>query len=142
MKGISLLLLEHYFAKKKLKSSSFLKNLLQIRFRGKEVEWVVPFCYWKTFLIMPSESLCFSERETILMLFRNYNLTYKLQFRYVGLLVELSIFSNIACYYCFYYLDSFYKQCFSFGRGFFFFVSFFCKSNISIGHLMRLVLAS
>ena len=46
---------------------------------------------------------------------RGNNSIWKLQFRYVGLLVEVSIFSSIVCYYCFYYFFSFYKHCFSLG---------------------------
>ena len=46
------------------------------------------------------------------MLFGNSNLVLKLQFRCVGLLVKVSVFSGIGCYYCFYYSDSYYKHCF------------------------------
>ena len=47
------------------------------------------------------------------MLFGNNNLVWKLNLRYVGLLVELSIASSNACCCCFYYFDSFCKHCFS-----------------------------
>ena len=52
---------------------------------------------------MPNKLLYFTVYELIYTLFGNNNLIWKLQFRYVGLLVEVSIFSSIACYYCFYF---------------------------------------
>ena len=118
MRGISLLLLikEHYFAKKELKSSVFSCILLHIYFRGKEVEWVVPFYYLNTFLVMPNKLLYFSVYELVNMSFWNNNLIWTLQFRYVGFLAEISISSSTVCYYCFYYFDSFYKLCFSLGE--------------------------
>ena len=49
---------------------------------------------------------------------------WKLQFRYAGLLVEVSVSLSIACYYSFYYFDSFYEHCFfSWMRFFVFFVN-------------------
>ena len=118
MRGISLLLLikEHYFAKKELKVQFFSWNLLITYFRGKEVEWVIPFYYPNTFLIMPNKLLYFSVYELVNLSFWNNNLICTLQFRDVGFLVEISISSSIVCYYCFYYFDSFYKLCFSLGE--------------------------
>ena len=65
--GSSLLLLikEHCFAKKELKSSAFFWNLLHTHFPGKEVEWEVYFYYWKTFLIMSNKILYFFVYELI-----------------------------------------------------------------------------
>ena len=91
-------------------------NLLITYFRGKEVEWVIPFYYPNTFLIMPNKLLYFSVYELVNLSFWNNNLICTLQFRDVGFLVEISISSSIVCYYCFYYFDSFYKLCFSLGE--------------------------
>ena len=56
------------------------------------------------------------------MLFGNNNLVWKLQLRYVGLLVELSIPSNNVCCCCFYYFYSFYKHCFFLDQDFKYFL--------------------
>ena len=81
------------------------------------------FYYSKTFLTVPNKLLNFSVYELICMLFGNNNLIWKLQFRYAGLPVEVSISLGIACYCCFYYFHSFYQHCFSLGLDFL----FFCK---------------
>ena len=64
---------------------------------------------------MPNKFFYFPVFELIRKLFGNNNLIWKLQFCYIGLLVEVSISVTIVCYYCFYYFDSFYKHCFSLG---------------------------
>ena len=90
-------------------------NLLHTNFHGKEVEWEVSFYYWKTFLIIFNKLLYFFVYELIYMLFENNKFSWKLQLRYVGLLVELSIFSSNVYCCCFYSFDSFYQHCFSLG---------------------------
>ena len=65
--------------------------------------------YSKAFLIMHNKILHFSVYDLIYTLFGNNNLAWKLQFRYAGLLAEVSVPSIIVCYYCFYYLNSFYE---------------------------------
>ena len=84
---------------------------------------MVSFYYSKTFLTMPIKLLYFSVYELICKLCGNNNLIWKLQFRYVGLLAEVSNCLSIACYYCFHYFDGFCKHYFSLGLDFFFFVN-------------------
>ena len=67
---------------------------------------------------MSNNLLHFSVYELIYKLFGNNNLIWKLQFRYVGLLVEVSVSLSIVCYYCFYCFGSFYKHRFSLRQDF------------------------
>ena len=67
---------------------------------------------------MSNNLLHFSVYESIYKLFGNNNLIWKLQFRYVGLLVEVSVSLSIVCYCCFYHCGSFYKHRFSLRRDF------------------------
>ena len=67
---------------------------------------------------MSNNLLHFSVYELIYKLFGNNSLIWKLQFRCVGLLVEVSVSLSIVCYYCFYYFGSFYKHRFSLRREF------------------------
>ena len=85
------------------------------------------FLLLKNFLIIASKLLTFLLYELIYMLFGKNKLVWKLQFRYIGLLVEISVSPVFYCY--FYYFDSFHKHCFSLGWDlllsifFFFFVN-------------------
>ena len=86
------------FQRKNKKVQLFSLILLHTHFQGKEVEWEVSFYNWKTFLIMSNKFLYFFVYELMYMLFGNNNLVWKLQLRYVGLLVGFSISSsNVYC---------------------------------------------
>ena len=74
------------------------------------------FLLLKNFLIIASKLLTFLLYELIYMLFGKNKLVWKLQFRYIGLLVEISVSPVFYCY--FYYFDSFHKHCFSLGCDF------------------------
>ena len=113
------------FRKEGIKKFSFFLKIcyILIYVEKRWNEWYL-FITQKTFLTMPNKLLYFSVYELICKLCGNNNLIWKLQFRYVGLLAEVSISLSIACYYCFYYFDSFYKH-FSLGLDFLFFI--FCK---------------
>ena len=63
------------------------------------------FLLLKNFLIIASKLLTFLLYELIYMLFGKNKLVWKLQFRYIGLLVEISVSPVFSCY--FFYFDSF-----------------------------------
>ena len=116
LRGSSILLFikEHCFSKKKLKSSYFFLKSVTYSFPWKKGGTSGIFLLFKNvFNSAQCKLLCFFVFELIYKLFGNNNLVWKLQFRYVGLLVEVSLSLSIVFCYCFYYFDSFYRHCFS-----------------------------
>ena len=109
-----LLIKDHSFAKKELKSLSFLLKFVTYSFSLKRGRMMGIFLLLKFFLIIFNKRFYFFVYKLIYMLLGNNNLVWKLQLFYVGLFVEFSISSsNLCC--CFYYFNSFYKHCFSLG---------------------------
>ena len=82
------------FRKEWINKFSFFLKSVTYSFPWK-TSGMISFYYSKTFLIMSNNLLHFSVYESIYKLFGNNNLIWKLQFRYVGLLVEVSVSFSI-----------------------------------------------